>query len=345
MNMPKLSIVVPCWGVEKYLDRCIESLVNQTLKDIEIILVDDESPDRVPEICDEWGRKDSRIKVIHKKNGGLGFARNSGLEISTGEYVTFIDSDDYVELDTYETVYKKAKENNLDVCYFKHRRFYDCGIVKEVCFDKREYFFEGKDQVDGFMLNMIGKYPVNHNNSNFAMSVCMGIFKLASILDSKVKFISERTVASEDLIFHLNYLPHVHRIGVVPNVFYNYYVNTNSISTSFDEKKYHRMLSLLEIVKEELLGKFPWEKAKNHYYSQQLRIVKTVLRLESTSSQKSFISRLRRIKGYCKEPIFKDLYEDVPKSNFGIMNKFIVMLMKYQFAFLLLLIYRYIRKK
>ena len=108
--MPKVSIIVPCWGVEKYLDRCVESLVNQTLKDIEIILVDDESPDRVPVMCDDWAKKDSRIRVIHKKNGGLGFARNSGLDIATGEYVTFCDSDDYIEQEAYECTMKRKKQ-------------------------------------------------------------------------------------------------------------------------------------------------------------------------------------------------------------------------------------------
>ena len=116
--MPKVSVIVPCWGVEKYLDRCVESLVNQTLKDIEIILVDDESPDRVPVMCDDWAKKDSRIRVIHKKNGGLGFARNSGLDIATGEYVTFCDSDDYIEQEAYETMYNEAKKEDLDICYF-----------------------------------------------------------------------------------------------------------------------------------------------------------------------------------------------------------------------------------
>lgn len=107
--MPKVSIIVPCWGVEKYLDKCVESLVYQTLSDIEIILVDDESPDRVPEMCDEWAKKDGRIKVVHKKNAGLGMACNSGLDVATGEYVAFCDSDDWVELNTYEALYSKAK--------------------------------------------------------------------------------------------------------------------------------------------------------------------------------------------------------------------------------------------
>ena len=92
--MSKVSVVVPVYNVEKYLDQCMNNLVNQSLQEIEIILVDDGSPDRVPEMCDEWAMKDNRIKVIHKKNEGLGYARNSGLEIAMGEYVTFVDSDD-----------------------------------------------------------------------------------------------------------------------------------------------------------------------------------------------------------------------------------------------------------
>ena len=98
MSKPCVSVIVPIYNVEKYLDRCLKSIINQTLKNIEIILVDDESPDLCPQKCDEAAKYDNRIKVIHKKNGGLGFARNSGLEIATGKYVYFVDSDDYLRL-------------------------------------------------------------------------------------------------------------------------------------------------------------------------------------------------------------------------------------------------------
>ena len=90
----KVSIIVPVYNVEKYLDKCIESIVNQTYRNIEIILVDDGSPDKCPEICNEWAKKDDRIKVIHKENGGLSSARNAALEIAQGDYITFVDSDD-----------------------------------------------------------------------------------------------------------------------------------------------------------------------------------------------------------------------------------------------------------
>lgn len=99
---PLISVIVPIYNVEKYLARCVDSIVNQTYKDFELILVDDGSPDNSGKICDEYAKKDSRIKVVHKKNGGLSDARNAGMAVATGEYISFIDSDDYVSDDFFE---------------------------------------------------------------------------------------------------------------------------------------------------------------------------------------------------------------------------------------------------
>ena len=100
--MALFSIIVPVYNVEKYIEKCLDSIINQTFQDIEIILVDDGSPDKSPRICDDYAQRDLRIKVIHKKNGGLSDARNAGLEIACGEYVLFVDSDDYISYDTCE---------------------------------------------------------------------------------------------------------------------------------------------------------------------------------------------------------------------------------------------------
>lgn len=128
---PKVSIIVPCYSVEQYLDRCVESLVGQTLLNIEIILVDDLSPDRTPEMCDEWAKKDSRIRVVHKvQNGGLGLACNTGIEVSTGEYIAFCDSDDYVDKDMYETMYNAAAKENVDVVFSGIKTVDQNGVVR-----------------------------------------------------------------------------------------------------------------------------------------------------------------------------------------------------------------------
>lgn len=119
-----ISVIVPVYNVEKYLDRCMESILNQTYKHLEIILVDDGSADSSPQMCDAYARKDNRIKVVHKQNGGLSDARNAGLEVATGMYIGYVDSDDWIELDMYERMYNACLENRaeLAVCRYVSER-------------------------------------------------------------------------------------------------------------------------------------------------------------------------------------------------------------------------------
>lgn len=112
---PLISVIVPIYNVEKYLDKCVGSIIDQTYKNLEIILVDDGSPDNSPKMCDEWSKKDKRIKVIHKENGGLSDARNAAIDVAKGEYITFIDSDDYVSYDFIAYLYKNIKSNMISV--------------------------------------------------------------------------------------------------------------------------------------------------------------------------------------------------------------------------------------
>lgn len=128
-----ISVIVPIYKVEKYLNKCIESIVNQTYENLEIILVDDGSPDNCPKMCDEWATRDSRIKVIHKKNGGLSDARNVGLKLATGDYVAFVDSDDWVASDFLEILINAAIQN--------HAQIAASGIVK---IDTQNQSFCGK---------------------------------------------------------------------------------------------------------------------------------------------------------------------------------------------------------
>ncbi len=111
-----ISIIIPIYKVEQYLDKCIQSIINQTYKNLQIILVDDGSPDNCGKICDEYALKDNRIEVIHKINGGLSDARNVGIGRAKGKYIGFVDSDDYIEKDMYENMYNLLEERNADVC-------------------------------------------------------------------------------------------------------------------------------------------------------------------------------------------------------------------------------------
>ena len=122
-----ISVIIPIYNVEAYLDECIASVIAQTYSNLEIILVDDGSPDNCPQMCDEWAAKDSRIRVIHKENGGLSDARNAGIDIATGEYIAFVDSDDWIEPEMYEIMLAALKNENADICA--------CNILS--CFPER----------------------------------------------------------------------------------------------------------------------------------------------------------------------------------------------------------------
>ena len=129
MINPKVSIIVPVYNVENYLENCIESILNQTLQDIELILVNDGSTDGCRKICDEYAKKDNRITVIHKDYGGVSSARNAGLDISKGKYIGVVDSDEYVDLEMYDKLYKLCESNNSDIAVCKLGRVIDGKLI------------------------------------------------------------------------------------------------------------------------------------------------------------------------------------------------------------------------
>ncbi len=153
----QISVVIPIYKVEQYLNECVESVVNQTYKNLEIILVDDGSPDNCPKICDEWAKKDGRIKVIHKKNGGVSDARNAGIKVATGKYISFVDSDDYIENNLYEIAINKLKDNNAQLFIFGRTYLY--GQKKEIKYSKEiELIMDTEEALD--KMNMFQYYDV-----------------------------------------------------------------------------------------------------------------------------------------------------------------------------------------
>lgn len=240
--MPKVSIIVPIYNVEKYIDRCMQTLINQTLQDIEIIMVDDGSPDNCPKLCDEYAQKDNRIKVIHKKNGGLSDARNAGLNIATGEYIAFIDSDDYTSTEAYETLYNKAKETNADIVFagFKYQNA-DGSIDK--CF-LLDHTFDNHDAIIEFLSSMI--YDKKPRKDTVWMSVWNGIYKRELLEKNRIRFKSERDYLSEDIVFHTELIPLCKKIVCIPETFYNYCYNGISLTRKFNTKKIDSNFHLYE---------------------------------------------------------------------------------------------------
>lgn len=241
--MPKVSIIVPIYNVEKYLQRCIDSLRNQTFKDIEIILVDDESPDNCPQMCDEYAKVDPRIKVVHKKNGGLGYARNSGLEVAKGDYVAFVDSDDYVELDMIEKLYQECVSNRLEVVFADFYVDGNSGFKKSPSFEK---LYDTPELLEELRLDMIGAEPEFPSCSKIQYSVWRGLYSLKMINENNLRFPSEREYISEDIVFNLDFLKLTKRAKIVLLKFYHYCFNGTSLTHSYRKDRWEKQVFLLK---------------------------------------------------------------------------------------------------
>lgn len=238
--MPKVSIIVPVYNVEAYLDRCINSLRSQSLEDIEIILVDDGSPDNCPDMCDCYAKKDKRIKVIHKTNAGLGFARNSGLDLVTGEYVAFVDSDDYVSPDMYEILYRTASGNNCDVVYCGFRKEISSGNflnVREV----DEYKEYNGTQIKDLVADFIAAPPYIKKEYIHEMSVWHSVYRADIIKNNNIRFVSEREYVSEDVLFQIDFLKFSDRVAFIPDMLYVYCYNTGSLTKTLKLEKFEGM--------------------------------------------------------------------------------------------------------
>ena len=212
--MKKLSVIIPIYNVEKYLRRCIESVLKQTYLNLEIILVDDGSTDGCAKICDEYKEKDERVSVIHKKNGGLSEARNFGLKLVTGEIVTYLDSDDYIDANMYEKMIKAMRDKEADIVVCGTYIDYEDGSTK-IKSEKKEKILNTEEAL--IELNSF---------SSFDMSVCNKIFKKEIIKD--IDFPVGKK--SEDYFVMYQYFARAKKVVIINEAKYHYFQRSNSIS-------------------------------------------------------------------------------------------------------------------
>lgn len=218
----KVSIIVPVYQVEDYLGECLESVLNQTYSDYEVILVDDGSPDGSGAICDGYAERDPRFSVIHKENGGLSSARNAGLEAARGDYVYFLDSDDIISPRLLETVIPRM-EAGADQVIFQYLRMKDDGTTyrdrENLC---GTYLLpEPKDRLSYLLHKLIP--------CKISWSACISVFSMEKIRKYGQRFQDNRRIFAEDLQFSLCYACHAEKIEVIPEDLYYYRVRENSI--------------------------------------------------------------------------------------------------------------------
>lgn len=210
-----ISVIVPVYKVEKYLDRCVESIVNQTYTNLEIILVDDGSPDNCPVMCDTWAEKDSRIRAIHKVNGGLSDARNAGMAVATGKYIGFVDSDDWVEPGFYQNLYDLLQAHDADIA--------ECGVnyIDENGKLQRQRQYKSADKA------MLRVDAIKHllKEDGIFQTVWNKLYRRESIGD--IQF--EKGRLHEDDFWTYQIFDRARKIAVTQKPMYNYFQRSNSI--------------------------------------------------------------------------------------------------------------------
>lgn len=239
-----VSIIVPIYNVDRFLDRCINSLINQSYKQIEIILVDDGSNDSSGQICDDWKEKCSNIKVIHQNNKGLGMARNTGLDNADGDYICFVDSDDYLQESAIELAVDRIDKTNAEVVCYGYARFDSKGkLVMRKIPKLPEAVYRNHDVQEIFLPFLISNDKKNGEDWQLEMSACMALFSSELIKRCNWRFVSEREIISEDIYSLLRLYKNVKSVSAIPFSPYCYCQNSSSLTQTFDADRYDKIVN------------------------------------------------------------------------------------------------------
>lgn len=226
-------MIIPVYNVEPYLRRCLDSVVNQTYQNMEMILVDDGSMDHCGHICDEYAKQDHRIRVIHKKNGGLSAARNDALKLVTGDWILFVDSDDWCEPDLCKSALEKAKESNADIVIFSP--FKNHGQNQKIihAFDS-DFVTSDKTFIFQLQLSALDKHytPLSKKHEWGQGFPWDKLFRASLILDNQLLF-SENVKANEDVIFNIHAFQHANTVCFFDKQLYHWRMNPNSIGHKY----------------------------------------------------------------------------------------------------------------
>ena len=244
-----VSIIVPVYNVEKYLDRCIESIVNQTYTDLEILLIDDGSPDNSPQMCDEWARRDSRIRVIHKENQGLGMARNTGIDEAGGKYICFFDSDDYVDTDLIANAHELMTRERADITVFSMSRIGRNGnLISKSIPESKKDCYRDEEVVEEFLPCLIQMHPSEPAVRNISFSACSCMFSMDLIRKNRWRFVSEREIISEDLYSLLQLYKDVKSVAVLRQAGYYYCDNGTSLTHTYRPDRFEKNKHFYEML-------------------------------------------------------------------------------------------------
>lgn len=329
-----LSVIVPVYNVEKYLKRCVESILAQTERDLEIILVDDGSTDNSGKICDEYAEKYGRVKVIHKENGGLTSAWIAGAKASKGDYLGFVDSDDWIDMDMYKRMYKKAKDHNADMVL--------CGLVKEFENEKRKKTYLIDRLTKSFYDEKAIKreiVPVFLNDGSFdsraiPASRAMKLYRREIIMNN-IKYCNDEVSIGEDLVITFAAFIDTKSIYAIHDYYpYHYWINESSLTGKHDRHYLDKLIvlrnQLMKINEVKAIYDYS-QQIINDFLFLTIMCIKEEIHKNKEDKPKQVIRRVREI---CENEYVKEALEEYHMPKLMFTGKLFVFMMKHKMYWL-----------
>ena len=241
--MAKVSVIIPIYNMEVYLNRSVSSVVSQSYEDMEILLIDDGSTDKSGQMCDEWSTKDNRIRVIHRQNQGLGATRNFGIHEACGEYVSFLDADDWYDKNAIETMVRVMERTKCDCVTGNMRLVYEDGNPDENKIwniEEEEYFFHSDEERLKYIVEELCNYRVSWESHTY-------MYRREFLLRNAIKCHEKKNLIAEDLYFAIQAASRISHICKIPHILYNYWQRKDSMLREKDIEK--RFLDVYEVTK------------------------------------------------------------------------------------------------
>ncbi|WP_294130928.1 glycosyltransferase [uncultured Clostridium sp.] len=340
--MIKVSVIIPIYNMEKHIDKCLNSVINQSLEEIEIILIDDGSTDNSLKICNLYKEKDKRVKVYSKDNSGVSSARNMGIKKSKGKYLTFIDPDDYIEKNMLKDMYEKIEYDKSELVICDYTIDY-INSYKNINLRYNKKLFLDNEIVEKFILPFIGVKEFGDEFWMAGFRSPWGKLYKKNIISNNNIFFNEKLKIGEDVIFNLKYLICIKSISYINKNYYNYVKNDTSVMNRY-KKDYleiceNYVFELENIIKKYKLGK----EAKERLAKEKLKSITLIIKNEcSLENKKSLLKKIFYLKKVTSSNLAYQAIKENEYNKLPYLQKIRINLIKYKMNIILYIYYKII---
>lgn len=331
-NGKKISIIIPCYNVEKYLHKCLDSVVNQTYRNLEIICVIDGSPDNSFAICEQFAKKDNRMVILEQDNQGLSGARNTGLSVSKGDYIMFLDADDWIEITTCEKAVQRIENNDCDLVIWSYVREFRNSQKEKMILGNEDLFFDS-DGCKKLHRRILGLYEEELSNPEDADSLVTAWGKLyrASLIKN-IDFVDTKIIGTEDALFNCYALNNVETACYIAECLNHYRKdNDNSLTSNYKENLFTQWNYLYDLM-QQCIDDNNQEEDFNQALNNRIALSVIGLGLNELHNPKGKIQTIKRIKEIISSKRYREAYKALTLKFFPIHWKVFFLFAKMNFA-------------